>query len=482
MYVQDQESTQGHRFSDKIDTERSESGLDQAAMKTFESAVSQGLYLRDADGLEGKHDNVRKHWEDQITRHSLHEFVGRLADRKRNALSRVRVLDLGAGSGEGYEILMSLRQSRNGLSGKDTEILPAEMLSCYRGLDISEAMVQQGNQIYSSDPKVHFQVGDLSQGLGTVSEEEPFDIYFSSYGSLSHLPDEDLKNLIEDVIDHASDSCIFVADLLGRYSFEWQCYWECSGEDSSNMRQYSMSWLYPPEMVSLIEQQRFPVRYWGGEEFHQFMCSIVENKGARIAEHRLRDRSILVGRHMNTGEFNPHAQPIRLAVNSLLQFNRRTELESLIFDYVPHDGFPELNSFFEKMHVVWNALVYASIEALDHWEDDEWLRAMPAIDYPQPVKDAVRTIRSVVKNAQSFRMGDVRANIIEPQLGYLLRNLEVELGAGLGRRPRASGDLRDRKVTYGTRSNSRKTIALQRSLFDQLLLLTGMVTYIAWNG
>ena len=82
--------------------------------------------------------------------------------------------------------------------------------------------------------------------------------------------------------------------------------------------------------------------------------------------------------------------------------------------------------------MAWNSLVYASMEALEHWDDEKWLTSSPTDSYPAPVEEAVKTIRNVVANSKNFRMGDARANIIEPQLGYLLRNLEVNLGEGLG--------------------------------------------------
>lgn len=409
-----------------------ESSNNPETIRTFESAVSAGLYARDAGGLEGKLDNVRRHWEDQVTRYALHDSVSRLVEQKRRALSRIRVVDLGAGSGEGYEILNNLRKPERGLVGGEIDILPNEMFGCYKGLDISAAMVRQGKQTYAHDPKADFEIADLAQGLSFAHEEEPFDIYFSSFGSLSHLNDSEMRTLIEDMCDHAADSWIFVADLLGRYSFEWQCYWECGGQDDRNMRQYSMSWLYPPEMIDSIEVERFPVRYWGGKEFDDFITDITASKGVRVVEKRIWDRSILVGRHMNTGEFNSHAQPIRLAANSLFQFNRRTDLNNLIFDYVPHHSFPELDSFFEMIQVAWNSVVYACMEALEHADDEKWLISSSSDCYPEVVREAVQTIKNVVANSRSFRMGDARANIIEPQLGYLLRNLEVDVGEGLG--------------------------------------------------
>lgn len=402
------------------------------AADTYELPVANGFYQRDLGGLQGKYDNVRRYWEDQITRYALHGFVGPLTQRKRHSLSRVRVLDLGAGSGEGYEILSSLKKERPSIASKEIDVFPSEILGYYKGLDVSAAMVRQGEKIYENNPKVEFQVADLSKGLGETMDDLPFDIYYSSYGSLSHLHDDELQKLVENIVDHCRGRCILMADLVGRYSFEWQCYWDLPGVVDSNMRQYSMSYLYPREMLDKIEVERFPLRYWSSEEIDQFMAHIVANKGGKITKKKYWDRSVLVGRHMNTGEFNQHAQPIRSAVNSLHEFNRRTDLNSLIFDYTPRPHFPELNQFFERFQVAWNAVVYAAIEALDHWSDEKFLRQPPAEEYPEVVQQSIRTIRGVVRTIHWFRMGDPRANIIEPQLGYILRNLEMDMQQGLG--------------------------------------------------
>lgn len=82
--------------------------------------------------------------------------------------------------------------------------------------------------------------------------------------------------------------------------------------------------------------------------------------------------------------------------------------------------------------MAWNAVVFAATEALDRWDDREWLSKPPPEEYPEPVQKAVRIIRNVVRNVQWFRMGDPRANVVEPQLGYTLRNLEMDLQEGLG--------------------------------------------------
>lgn len=403
---------------------------DAQALKNYENCVAQGFYGRNSGGLDGKYDNVRRYWEDQITRYTLHDFAAGLTQRKRVSRSQVRVLDLGAGSGEGYEVITSLKKPGT-LVSEEVDVLPRNLLGHYKGLDISPAMVEQGRQIYHGNRRVEFEVADLSQGLGPVADDPPYDVYFSSYGSLSHLRDDEIRHLVEDIYDNADGSFIFVADLVGRYSYEWPGYWNTPA-DETNMRQYSMSYLYPREMLGKIEVERFPLRYWHAEEFAKFFESAMFRKGGRILRKSFVDRSILVGRHMNTGEYNPNATPLRRHVNSLHEFNRRTDLRALLFTYHPHPEFPDLDAFFSRFAAAWNAVIHAAIEALKRWKDKKFLASDPDPALPKGVREAVRTIRRVVMHIEWFRMGDPRANILEPQLGYILRNVEMDLQEGRG--------------------------------------------------
>ncbi len=408
-------------------------GEHPGAQRTYESAVANGFYLRDQGGLAGKTDNVRRYWEDQINRYDLHDFIGPLVERKKKNLSRIRVLDLGAGAGEGYEVLTNLRKEGDSLRSREIDVLPEEMISAYTGLDISPAMVRQARASYDGISKVHFEVADLGCGLGPAKDHLPYDLYFSSYASLSHLTDDQLRGLIEEMVDHAPSQAIFVADLLGRYSYEWPCYWSGPEDPSQPMRPYSMSYLYPASVRDQISIERFPVRFWGGQEFDEFFTSIAESRGAKVRAKKLSDRSVLVGRHVDTAEYNPSPlPPIRQTVNRLYEQNVRTDLTSLIFDYSPRTGFDQLNAFFEKFQMAWNAVVYEAMAALEHYDDREWLDAPLPEVYPRAVQDAIGTLRGVVGAVQWFRMGDPRANVVEPQLGYILRNLEMDLQEGLG--------------------------------------------------
>ena len=409
----------------------------QEASKTHEAesytdAVEMSVYDRDWGGLFGKYDNVRRYWEDQLNRYTLHKFLAKLVSRKHRLLSRIRVIDLGCGSGEGYEVLTNVHREQLSLATKEVEVLPAYLIGEYKGVDISSAMVEKARENYEGIPKVDFKVADLNNGLPVDPGEPPFDIYFSSFGALSHIDDDGLRHLIEGICDHMDESAIFMADMIGRYSYEWQCYWDESGSDEANMHQYSMSYIYPPDMLDKVDVETFPLRYWGGDELDAFVSEIAATKGVSIARREIRDRSVLVGRHMNTREFNPNAQPIREAICSLHEFNQRTDLSSLLFDYVPRSGHPRLNQFFEGFQMAWNAVVTGCIEALKNWEDAEKLKEDPPDEYPDIVQQSIRTIRDVVRNVKWFRMGDPLANIVEPQLGYVLRNLESDMQQGLG--------------------------------------------------
>ena len=109
-------------------------------------------------------------------------------------------------------------------------------------------------------------------GLGYEFDplKSPYDIYFSSFGALSHLPDEGMGKLLGDVCRHMGERAVFVADLIGRYSYEWPCYWTRNGA-SPAMQPYSMAYIFPPESRNAGQNGHFLLRYWGGQEFNDFV-------------------------------------------------------------------------------------------------------------------------------------------------------------------------------------------------------------------
>jgi hypothetical protein len=113
----------------------------------------------------------------------------------------------------------------------------------------------------------------------------------------------------------------------------------------------------------------------------------------------------------------------------------RTDLDSLLADYVPRPGFDLLNNFFEMFFMCTNTLVRYTRELLENYDfDARRLGPMPEVqpNLPKPLTEAMETMRRVVEGVGWVQWGDVRANVIEPVLGYSLRKLELELQPGTG--------------------------------------------------
>jgi SAM-dependent methyltransferase len=403
---------------------------DERALEAYEKVVAAGMYDSTRAVLQRGKDHVRQLWEDQVTRTTLGRFILPLIDEARPA-SSLRVIDLGCGAGEGIRVLTQLRRFPEKFTLVEPELLFSEGPPSYRGVDLSPSMVRKARERHGGDPKLEFEIADLQDGLPVSQSDPPYDIYFSSYGALSHLPDGAMRKLLEDICEHMSERAVFVADLLGRYSYEWPCYWNDNGL-SPQMRPYSMEYVYSPETLNGQQNGHFSLRYWGGEELDAFVRETVSARGVRVARKELRDRSVLVGRHMDTGRYNRRAPKIRSAVNSLHTLDRRTDLSTLLFDYFPHPDHPRLNAHFQYLQKAWNAVVQACSRGLDASDDPEAVLRPPARDLPEESRRAIGTLQHVFRQARGFRMGDPVANLIEPQLGYLLRDLEQALQPGWG--------------------------------------------------
>ncbi len=384
--------------------------------RNYAKAVRIGAYDRLPNGLFGKFDNVRRFWEDTVTLRTLAQFLTPLLSYKRATLSRLRVIDLGCGSGAGYDFVVAAAG--------------ADMVDFYKGIDISPEMIGKAREIFGDNPKCAFELADLNDGL-PASSEPPYDLYFSSYASLSHLPDHSLRRLLRDICHHMGKRAVFVADLLGRYSYEWQCYWD--EDNDGKMLPYTMSYIYPPGSPERQGAEHFPMRFWGGEEFDQFVEETVVACGVTIVRRERRDRSILVGRHMDTRAFNPFAPPLRFMVNSLFEPNHRTDLKQLLFDYRPHPCCPNLNAFFERFQMAWNAVVWTVMEELnlEPARKEEAVHLLSFL-YPEPVRRILQKLRRSIQHACAFWGDDPIANEVEPKLACALRELEQTLQQGLG--------------------------------------------------
>jgi SAM-dependent methyltransferase len=405
-------------------------GAAQSGARTYAETVSRGFYAHHVGGLSGKHDNVRTFWEDEVIRMALRPHLGACVDRCRREGRGVRLLDLGAGAGQGYEILTSIPAAGLGLDDDLRYVLATDEIDCYVGLDLSQAMVAKGTENHRRERRARFAVADLRQGLGPVADEPPYDVYYSSYGSLSHLDTPALRRLLRQIVAHARPGALVVLDLVGRLSPEWPGYWQAPDE-AATVRDYSMSYLYESEERALGQVERFPLRFWTGRELREFCAAIDELAPRGLTALRVEDRSIFVGRHLDTREYGPMVPPLRQVVNRLLEADVRTNLDDLrvTIDPVPdQDG---VNEFLAELARCWNTLIdFAAVRLpgrrVDLVRMDGWS------GFPPALHTALINMDRVVDSVAWFRTSDVRANLVEPQLAYLLRDLEIALQRGLG--------------------------------------------------
>ncbi len=398
--------------------------------KTYTQAVKEGKYDLYVGNLFGKYDNVRTYWEDQLTRIVLRPYLWEIVEHCRSQDIGVRIVDLGCGAGQGYDILTKIDRHDLDLGLQHKRVLPSEDLSMFLGLDISQAMVEKGQTLFETHPYVQFQQADLSEGLGEIKQtQSPFDLYFSSYGSLSHLARKDLVTLLGDICHHGRDGSYIVMDLIGRYSIEWPDFWYAQSENEK-VRQYNMGYLYSDEVRQTADIESFPIRFWTGEEVRDLAQEITDQVGVELEVVRLVDRSILVGRHTDTRSFNSKLKPIRRCINSLHEDYLRTNLDELMLDASIFPDHPFISPLLHELINSWNILLEFTQHRLSH------NFSLPEIkgwdEFPKPLQFALMTIDRVIADVGWMWYGDPRANIIEPQLGYALRTLEYEMQRGWG--------------------------------------------------
>jgi hypothetical protein len=201
---------------------------------------------------------------------------------------------------------------------------------------------------------------------------------------------------------------------------------------------YIVSYIYEAEEreARRDELQHLFLRLMSRQEAEAIIAEASQQAGVDIKPLNFFDRSIFTGRHMDTAEYNPYAQPIRQAVNSLHESSLRTDLNSILINYIPKPGFDAINDYLEFLQVCWNTLVYYSIRLLETYDEKEQgfaaeLSPIPEA-YPPPLRGAMKRMKRVVEGVGWMDTGLPRENVIEPQLGYALRNLVTSLQQGQG--------------------------------------------------
>ncbi len=406
-------------------------------MPAYSEAVKSGLYAKKS-GLTGKYDNVRRLWEDEITREHLRPHLQKLIENCRQSMRRIRILDLGCGSADGYELLAGVRDRDASLQAFEVDLLTPDILGLYKGVDLNADLLRQAADLYDANPKMVFEQADFTQGLPVAPSEEPYDLYFSSFGTCSHHnEDESMIRLLTEIAERTKRYSIVHCDWLGRYSYEWQSLWTHDLSEHRNM-DYVVSYIYDKteREARRDELQHLNLRLVCRQEAENIVAEASRRSGVGIRPLRYYDRSVFTGRHMDTGDYNRQAQPIRTAVNSLHEMNMRTDLSTLMVDYVPRSEFPFLNQYYEHLAACWNFVVQHVAKLLELFDEESREFSGPIPDppvaCPEPVRKALIRMKKVVEGTGWYGRGLPRENIIEQQLGYALRHVVTELQQGQG--------------------------------------------------
>ncbi len=431
----------------------------------YNQAGASGLYQK-TSGLRGKYDHVRRLWEDEIIRMNTWPYLKKLA-RHRGQINGLRVLDLGCGCGDGYELLFGPVKAFPG--GHFRRILSSDMLREYIGVDVNRELLEQGRSILGREERVSLVEGDFLCNF-PVNNEPPFDLYMANYGTLSHCLDRELVELLADIARHARDGSLIIGDWLGCYACEWQDYWlsEAAQPVNDYTIPYVISYLYDEEERCRQPLEAFPLRLMHPRVVQRLIGEAARRTGVKLKICNMFDRSMMVGRHIETGEYCSEPRPLRTQINSLLEPGRSTDLRQLEACYQPKPGFSGLNQWFATLTASWNSLVRLSTALLngesvdDEWKnvDDEWKKfdAEWKKDNDECKKDNDEckkdntgkyfchshlpviaaekglVLYRLVERAKDLKLENMQANIIEPQLAYALRDLENSLqhGDGMG--------------------------------------------------
>lgn len=393
----------------------------------YESAVSMGFYGREDSGLTGKKDNVRKFWEDVFMKLVTRPFI----ENRPHDDKKLRILDLGAGSGEGFELLTHIPPSNPSQSTVKDFVLKKSDIELYRGIDISPSMITQGRANYNDHGNVSFDYANLEEGLPSeVLKDKPYDLYFSSYGSLSHLHPEPMEKLMEQIFKHGKNGSVVLFDIHGKFSPAWPKYW---AEDRTYLP-YTMAYLLPGDKRQEENIEWFNLCYWSPNDLKNILNRAGTSAGVNINILYMLDRSIFVSRHMDTGLLSTKPMQLRYQVNRLLDHGYRGEVEHLKVDLTHLDIYKNINPYVwdrltDYSHK-WNKIIYL-LEALMNSQDKKVKDFIENTDI-ELMGDDLKFITWLYRNADRFPVVDFWASLIGPQIAVILRNIEMSYSEGVG--------------------------------------------------
>jgi SAM-dependent methyltransferase len=244
-------------------------------------------------------DFVKRAWERP-------QFVSLLTDGLRHIVTRdessraLRVVDVGAGAGEGYHLLREAFLELGMTPRFD-----------YWAIDSSSEMLALGKSSISRSGDVEGHVDFIEADMRSVDySSRPADLFLSIGAPYSHLERGELRDISSRIFAAMASRpgpAAAIFDVLGRYSVEWI---HLAAEHS---RSYEMSFF-----AETSGTPTFRMTFYSRADLDQAIGTGASSQfGARADRIAYWDRSVFVGRHSSTGRYNPNLPRIRPLVNAL---------------------------------------------------------------------------------------------------------------------------------------------------------------------
>jgi SAM-dependent methyltransferase len=275
----------------------------------------------------GRRDEVKRHWEEPASTAVLARAVGQLPAERRP----LRVLDVGAGTGDGLRLL------RRALRGHDLTVPAVE----YVGLDADAEMVATARELHRDDPDATFEQHDVRHPLPAG----PVDLVMSAGVPFSHLTPAEMHEAVVALVaaTRGDGPTVLVVDVLGRYSVEWPRHW---GE---------RRWTYAMSFFSGIDEvPTSEMTTYARDDLLGTVDDAVTRAGARLVAAEFDDRAVAVGRHTDTLAFNDAIPRYRALVNELLRGEADRDLDELAFRPPDGDAPDDVHAFFAAFSEAWN--------------------------------------------------------------------------------------------------------------------------------
>ncbi|RPI18921.1 MAG: methyltransferase domain-containing protein [Ignavibacteriae bacterium] len=397
----------------------------QRRAEFYGAAEAKGYYGLDKTGIFGKKDNVRKFWEDISIKLLIRPYIENLM----SVNQKIRILDMGSGSGEGFDLLTHIPS--NSKSIYNEYVLLPPQIDEYVGIDINLDAIEQGKNNFKDFKGVSFEYGDLEEGIDKrLLQKNAFDVYISTYGSLSFLNPDDFKQLACQVFSHAKNGSLFIFDVHGKYCPAWPVYWN----EKLSMQPYTMSYLNPSREAPQSDTEYFNICYWTVKDLKFYLERAAELANVKINILSFTDRSIFVGRHIDTGMFSTKALPIRFLINRMLDHDYTGGVESLKLDLSHLDQYRDINpEAWERItdyQRQWNRVLIL-LEALRHQDDTRVKNFLENTDI-ELMSEELKFITWLYRNSDRFPVVDFWSNVIGPQIAVILRNIEMSYIEGVG--------------------------------------------------